>query len=305
MRLLALVLMVTCAAATAHAASFDCKAARSPTEKAICADPALSQLDGALAQAYVDAVASVPRPLVQRDIQRDWIIRTRDKAAPAALRKVMEDRIAELRAAAAGARAMRVPVAADTLASRCVDLRGYSEETCKVDSSGHVADSPSGPMVWQVQSYHQDNMRTAAGVVVFVVQADGRLMPLLWDSAEDAYFEEPGLVTTPGGKLLDFAGSLDGTGNINIESLYQFSDGAWHEVDATSWLNTMGARLPKGLAAWKGIYPDWKHMTAETDLWRGGDANCCPTGGSARMTLTLRNGRVELTGLTVYREPRP
>lgn len=305
MRVLALLLAFTCAAVTARAASFDCKAARSVTEKAICADPGLSQLDDALAQAYADLLVAVPRPVVQRDIQRDWISRTRDKAAPVRLRKVMEERIADLHATAADARAVRKPIAADTLATRCVDLRGYADETCKVDSSGRVADSPSGPFAWQLQSYHQGDLRTAAGVVVFAVQADGRLMPVLWDNADDAYFEEPGPVVTPGGTLLDLSGSLDGTGNINIESLYQFADGGWHEIDATSWLSAMSARLPKGLAAWKGIYPDWVHMTAETDLWRSSDANCCPTGGSAQMTLMLRNGRVELTGLTVSREPRP
>ena len=39
-------------ATTAHAASFDCGAARSPIEHAICNDPQLSALDSELANAY-------------------------------------------------------------------------------------------------------------------------------------------------------------------------------------------------------------------------------------------------------------
>lgn len=40
----------------AHAAGFDCAKAASPTEKAICADAALSKLDGDLAAAWKQAL---------------------------------------------------------------------------------------------------------------------------------------------------------------------------------------------------------------------------------------------------------
>ncbi len=59
----------------AHAASFNCKAAQTPREKAICSTPELSGLDDQLARAYA-AVRSRLTPssaaLVQSD-QREWL----------------------------------------------------------------------------------------------------------------------------------------------------------------------------------------------------------------------------------------
>lgn len=305
MCVLALLLWLMASIAPAHAAGLDCKKAASATERAICADPALSQLDDALARAYADAMANVPQPIGLRDLQRDWIVRMRDKATVAALPATLQNRIGELRQAANAARATRKPVAPDLLATRCVDLRHDQDETCTVDSSGGIADSPGGKLAWQLQSYHQDKLRTAGGVVLLSVQPDGHLLPVLWDEAEDAEYGEPTLVATPAGKLIDFNGSLSGTGNLSAESLYRFADGAWHEIDITSWLHAMSMRLPKGLAAWKGVYPDWAHMTAATNLWRPGDANCCPTGGSVRMSLALKDGQIVMTGMQVSRTLLP
>ena len=47
------------AAADAQAASFDCKRAATPSERAICAEPALSQLDERAVAAYTDAVEAL------------------------------------------------------------------------------------------------------------------------------------------------------------------------------------------------------------------------------------------------------
>ena len=54
----------------ARAASFDCGQARTATEKAICANPALSALDGELAAAYTQRLARDPSV---RQIQRAWL----------------------------------------------------------------------------------------------------------------------------------------------------------------------------------------------------------------------------------------
>lgn len=82
------------------AASFDCTKAGTPSEKAICASPALELLDRHIALAYktlleaqrVDAAEGV------RDEQRNWL-RTRD--ASLALEAVMRARLAALRNALA------------------------------------------------------------------------------------------------------------------------------------------------------------------------------------------------------------
>jgi uncharacterized protein YecT (DUF1311 family) len=298
-------LVLIASIATSHAASFDCRAARGAAETAICVDPTLSKLDETLAQAYATALASVPRPTLLRLEQRSWVARTRDKAAPAMLGTMMQRRVDALHRIAAAADAARTPIAPDGLAARCIALRHEPDETCKVESSGRIEDAPGGPLAWQLVGYHADELRTAVGVVVLKVLPDGKLVPTVWDDAESAQFSEPQIITTPAGPLLDLAGSLEGTGVFNAESLYQLRDSTWHEVDALSWLTTLAGRLPQDRAVWKGVYPDWTHMTAETNLWRPGDGNCCPSGGSAHVTLGLKDGRIVLTAVRLSPEPLP
>ena len=62
-------------AAPAAAASFDCNKASTSVEKAVCADPGLSQLDNELARAYASAYARMSRePAEQIRLgQRGWI----------------------------------------------------------------------------------------------------------------------------------------------------------------------------------------------------------------------------------------
>jgi uncharacterized protein len=63
------------ACASAHAASFDCKAAKSPTEKAICASPKLSALDERMARDYDRAVhaLSAAGAAQLKESQRNWL----------------------------------------------------------------------------------------------------------------------------------------------------------------------------------------------------------------------------------------
>jgi uncharacterized protein len=71
--LLATGLLITVAAPQTHgarAASFNCAQAGTETEQAICGDPALSQLDGAIGAAYAQRLAADPSV---RQIQRGWL----------------------------------------------------------------------------------------------------------------------------------------------------------------------------------------------------------------------------------------
>jgi len=72
-RLLATALLA--AAAGAQAASFDCKAARTPTEKAICGSPRLSALDDALARDYERALKALSAAggASLKASQRSWL----------------------------------------------------------------------------------------------------------------------------------------------------------------------------------------------------------------------------------------
>lgn len=87
---------------TTHAASFDCAKASTATEKAICADPALSTLDSDLAAAFKNALTLWPAgnwsTFIRRE-QRDWI-KVRDsncKADRACLKNEYESRLTLLK----------------------------------------------------------------------------------------------------------------------------------------------------------------------------------------------------------------
>ena len=74
-RRLASTALVAAASTGAHAASFDCKAAKSSTEKAICGSPKLSALDERLAQDYERALHALsPAGAAQlKASQRSWL----------------------------------------------------------------------------------------------------------------------------------------------------------------------------------------------------------------------------------------
>ncbi|HEX7816544.1 lysozyme inhibitor LprI family protein [Dyella sp.] len=57
----------------AHAASFDCAKASSTAEKAVCADADLSQLDGDLGKAFVQAMSAAGNSDALRTSQRAWL----------------------------------------------------------------------------------------------------------------------------------------------------------------------------------------------------------------------------------------
>jgi len=83
-------------------ATFDCRRARTPAERVVCADPALAQADQDLAAAYDQALAAgVPDWRLERQ-QRRWRRAREDAArdAPAAVAEVYAARIVELQAQA-------------------------------------------------------------------------------------------------------------------------------------------------------------------------------------------------------------
>lgn len=85
---------------SAAAASFDCKKARTPAEKLICATPALSKADEELGRQYKAARAATMDTKGLRDAQQRWV-RKRDLCADAAcMLAAYERRIPELRATA-------------------------------------------------------------------------------------------------------------------------------------------------------------------------------------------------------------
>ena len=92
-----LLLAVMFAPGAAGGASFDCSRARTPVEKTICADAALSRLDEHLAEAYAAVLQKSGGSARVQAEQRDWLKSHRDKCRDAhCLKNGYESRLARL-----------------------------------------------------------------------------------------------------------------------------------------------------------------------------------------------------------------
>jgi hypothetical protein len=140
-------------------------------------------------------------------------------------------------------------------------------------------------------------------VLIFERLDGGRLRILFGPENMGGPFFDPKVIHTAAGVLLNIPGFDTGTGNFNRERLYVWRKSQWRLVDTTSWLDTLAKRLPKGLSAVKGIYPDYRTLRASTPLWRDSDGNALPTGGRATIGLGWRSDRIVLQSVSV-RGPR-
>ncbi|MEQ1885536.1 MAG: hypothetical protein ABL967_10780 [Bryobacteraceae bacterium] len=112
-------------------------------------------------------------------------------------------------------------------------------------------------------------------------------------------YEKPKILRVAGNIVMDLPIVLDGTGVGNESEYYLREKGAWARIESESWRVELLRKIPSGLQIRKGIWPDFEAMTAEIALYRDGDANCCPSGGSAVAHLSLRAKRLALTSVDI------
>lgn len=274
------------------AASFDCAKAAGAVEKTICDDPVLSKADERLAEVYTSAMTATLAPGALQTEQNRWLGQRNKLASAALLRQAYEDRIDELVATADKWRKLPREVSAESAAKACLSPPDPPDGKCRVESFGPIDET----LRYQIQAYRNGNLWNG-GVAIFRV-VSGHLAPLVLAAEDAAHFSRPSLAQS--GRLLVIPGHLEGTGNFNAGLVYLLEGGGqMHELDSESWLAELQRRLPKGLGAWKGIYPDYDALTAETPLWKDGDGNCCPTGGRAFIRLEITNHRLAIADLRV------
>jgi uncharacterized protein YecT (DUF1311 family) len=299
MKLTVLALLATLiATGAAYGASFDCGKAASPVERAICADPALSKADDALAAAYRAALSATLDPVALRRDQRQWR-RERDlHQNQSSLLTAFQSRIAALNQQAGAWHNLSRDFVASKIAGTCfVTPEADDDLSCQVGESGTVAGD--GGLRYQLQDFYQDKLFADGGAVVFAAKTPTALTPVVTAYGDTTHFGRPKVFTAASATFLLIPGHMEGTGNFNAEQLYLSVGGAWHDVDSDSWLAVLAGRLPKDLAALQGIYPDYQKMTATTPLWTKADGNCCPTGGRADITLRLVGTTLTINTLKV------
>ena len=168
-------------------------------------------------------------------------------------------------------------------------------DDCKVLTAGYFnradySDAEGMPLIaWQTQS-GTGEYGIIGGFVIFTHDGNGWA---LLDSAFDGYFQVPRLNDE---NLLHMPGYSQGTGVFNTDRLYRLEeDGTtWRPINMDDWL--AGVELPEDLEIWKGVSFDfsnpWSGYIARTSLWRPDDGNCCPSGGSAVISLEIQGNKL-------------
>ena len=182
---------------------------------------------------------------------------------------------------------------------------GYRE--CRVSDFGElgVVDGQTyyNALYCLIPSWSQEGKGSCArGVAVFVRTGADEMLEVAFERANPeiglSVYQKPAIVRTPAGTWLQLAIAVDGTGNGNESEYYLRQAGGWISIESQAWSAELEKRLPEGLEIRKGIWPDLTTMRAEAGLYRGGDANCCPTGGVARIRLVVRERRFVLDAVT-------
>lgn len=295
---------------SAHAASFDCTKAAAKVEKLICADPAVSELDSSLANEYKAAQMRDGAPAALKTAQLAWLKSKRNTCADiACLHSVYEARLAELSKDRA-----RFSDAKSAIAGTCAAMAAAIDADpgdCHVTESGSFGKVGETDQLYA--TYCLDAPRNdeypceLTGIALFEIDPQGRAQRWLQRIDPDGLgnqFSKPELLQKHEGLFLDVPVSVPGTGAFNASTLYRRDGARWVEIDVTGWEKDLAAKLPKGLEVWKGIWPDYATMTATTGLYRAKDGNCCPTGGTAEITLRFDGNRLSLATLKIGPPPR-
>ncbi len=175
-------------------------------------------------------------------------------------------------------------------------------DECAVSETGTFGSVDGQTYDYALYTLNKDEDK---GLSIFTHEAAGKQGKLLLDRFDEEgavlYYRKPEMASHSFGTLLHVPIGVYGTGNFNESECYLWSEKqkGWKLLDSTSWVDDLGKRLPAGLEIWKGVWPDIKTMTATTALWRENDANCCPSGGTAAVTLAVKDGQFVIKSLEV------
>jgi len=197
-----------------------------------------------------------------------------------------------------------IPYTETDARSVCIQdvLDSLDSETCKVREFADIGAVDGRTFLYAIYTMvTREGVVTGTRAAVFERRSDGKLRLRLAPHGDNATFSKPEILHAGSRTLLLIPGSESGTANLNHDALYLWRDGRWTDVDTGSWLKTLEKRLPAGLGAWKGIYPDYKTLKARTPLWRKDDSNACPTGGTADITLAWMRETIVLSGVTIHK----
>lgn len=310
---LILTALATATPGQAQPAAPACTAPAGRWQSLICADPALREADRRLRAAERDAASATARPASfairaaawQRaiDAQRPpggmtaeaWLASAHDLRIEALAEQTRQDHAVRQ---AGGERPIPQPAG---LEEQC-----FSDalRNCRVRAAGfRSSEDGTRRLLWQEQAGEASDGSWRAGIVVLAAVGNG-WAPIAW-AFEHARYGQLALTETRAGLLLTVAGGSGGEeGNADLvyrwEDVhpraphYRPEDSGWRQIDAEDWIEALSALLPPDHRVREPVDYDFARMTARIRLWRSGDRYCCPTGGTARVSLRVEGNRLVL-----------
>jgi hypothetical protein len=130
---------------------------------------------------------------------------------------------------------------------------------------------------------------------------DATVLLVHLDEAGTSYSDP--MVVNSGDDSVMSMGSRSSTGAVTTQ-YFVWRANRWATVDAKLWQHDLQAdlqaKLPKGTSArTTSASPDLENMAAEVPLFNIHDADCCPTGGVAKVAIGLENSQFIVKNLTI------
>lgn len=190
----------------------------------------------------------------------------------------------------------RGAIAIARLAEACVDV---GVKGCATTGGGYFNAAGRATLYWQLQSGETPDDAAGAAYVLLTPDPDRGLKILASGLESHHDYEAPELVWIDGTPYVAVPGVMAGTGHFNADELYRWTTDASRplvKLDNQRWVEAFGRLLP-GFGIRKGVWFDYGEstITALTSLWRDTDAECCPTGGEARLSYPIEGDRLVLT----------
>jgi len=260
-----------------------------------------------LQQTFRQLLAMSPRAVALEQLQNDWgkdhhvLLRSQaDAKAVADRRQVIEDWLVRTK------QAMDKHYTLTEIRNVCVDISPPKDDTakaetpCVVTGFGHVNGDRRASFQMQTRAIDPNDTEPPAETVVFYTYKEGDA-PFHVAAWGDFDAMQPLLSWGSLGEFLIIRSyPLGAAGRNYAHSVYvvEGPEQIWREVNTDSWEKDLERRLGS-LSTNAKPEINWYSGQAEVTLMRSGDPMCCPTGGTARVTLGILNRTLVIKGLNI------
>jgi len=110
-----------------------------------------------------------------------------------------------------------------------------------------------------------------------------------------AKIEPAFLLKIEGQDVLATRDVIPGTGIFFYEDYFWFSTAGAARIDIEMITAAVKSILPSGAGVWKGYGLDMANLRYHMPVWKDGDSNCCPTGGTVDIKFRLAGAQIIVT----------